>query len=307
MKVLAGIDGSNRSFNALKFASQILSPKVDDITLYYSPPEFKLTTESKLAEDIPAFARTALVETVFGKGKETLPQEFAAVTQTIIGEESPAKGVLAAADNSKADLVVIGAHSANRILPLKFGGNARKIAHQCRRPVLVHRDKEEKKTKSFNVLVACDESGRWCHAADVLKEFSWPDETTATLLHVVEVMIDDGRYDSLPEDASTKIPEFPSLLEEYRAVLAQERAKKLAHFRECRDKLTGRFCEADVKVTSGHVVERIVKEVHDSDIDLVVVGARKLGPMGRLFSSTTESLLYQCPCSMLVVHETDKA
>ena len=306
MKVLAGIDGSERSFNALRFAARILSPKVDDITLYFSPPNFRISAESKLANDIPALARQALVEAVFRKGCAALPADFGPVTDTVVGETAPAEGVIAAADQKNSDLILIGADSGHGILPTLFGGVARRIAHRSRRPVLIYR---ERKTGSsdFRVLVACDESQRWCHAAETLSNFSWPEETNVCLLHIVEVMIDDGRYDSLPEDVSTTIPDFPSLLEEYRAELANERAEKLAQLRECRNKLTGRFRDAETKVTSGHIVERIVKEVEDQDIDLVVVGARRLNALGRLLGSTTERLLYQCPCSLLVVHEADQA
>ncbi len=307
MKVLAGIDGSERSNQALQFGARLLSAKVDDIVIYFSPPDFKLSSHSELAPEIPEHAREALAETVFKAGISKLPKELQPLAETMIGENHPADGVLAAAEETDADLILIGSHSTSRRLPVLLGGTARKIAHRSPKPVLVVRERESvESTDSLKVLIACDDAGLWRHAAARLRDFSWPDNTETTLLHVVELMIDDGRYDDLPEDASTSIPEFPSLIEEYRAQTAQQRAEKLASLEADRKGMPSIVENAEVKVTSGSVVERIVREVRENSVDLVVVGARRLGPMGRIFASTTERLLYQCPCSLLVIHEHDK-
>jgi nucleotide-binding universal stress UspA family protein len=54
------------------------------------------------------------------------------------------------------------------------------------------------------------------------------------------------------------------------------------------------------------VVKQLVETVNSTAADLIVVGARNLGPIGRLLGSTTEGLLARCPCSLLVVHPSDE-
>ena len=49
--------------------------------------------------------------------------------------------------------------------------------------------------------------------------------------------------------------------------------------------------------------DEIIDKVKSADVDLLVLSSRKLGVIGRLLGSTTESLLSRCPCSLLIVHD----
>ncbi|MCA9266611.1 MAG: universal stress protein, partial [Planctomycetales bacterium] len=60
-------------------------------------------------------------------------------------------------------------------------------------------------------------------------------------------------------------------------------------------------------VRSGHVLHHLADLLEDEHVDLLVVGARNLSPLGRLLGSTTASLLSCCPCSLLVVHNCEKS
>jgi nucleotide-binding universal stress UspA family protein len=57
-------------------------------------------------------------------------------------------------------------------------------------------------------------------------------------------------------------------------------------------------------VIVGHAREQILKTIEAERADLVVVGARGLGAVGRaLLGSTSEHLLLHSPCSVLIVRQ----
>ena len=305
MKVLVGIDGTERSFHALNIAGQILSAEKDSVCLYFSPPQLKLKTSSDIAPDLPDLARTALADSVFEKAKERLGADFRPAIETIVGDNEPHEGILAAAENIRADLIVIGAHSTKRRLPLFLGGTARKIAHRSTVPVLLVRETKNPMDGGMKVMVACDDTDRWKETVQPLAQFTFPTDTETTLFHVIEV-IDDDRMAQLAKHAHPSIPDAEALLEQYRASVSGRKSVEEKRLAEGRTALPTVIQNATTKVGYGHPLEAIVDEVRESNIDLVVIGARRLSIIGRLLGSTTEGLLVQCPCSLLVVHDHEK-
>ena len=87
--------------------------------------------------------------------------------------------------------------------------------------------------------------------------------------------------------------------------IEQERQRAEETLLRLRDQLPALFHAQPPLVVHGHVVEQIIKTVEAEAIDLVVVGARQLGPLARLLGSTTEGLLLQAPCAILLVHGQD--
>ena len=302
MKVVAAVDGSPRSFGALKFASRSLSPKCDDITLYFSPPRFLLSGKSETTTDLTELAQSALAESVFKEAKQHLPATFDSLVSTVQGENTPVNGILAIADKNRADLIVLGAHGATRRLQLFLGGVARGVAHQATQPVLVVRGNEERDSDEMNIMIACDDKSAWQDAAAVLRDFSWPDYATATLFHVVEEM-DSQHLSALAEQPFV---DSENLVHEYREHVARRTTSTLDRLESAREGLPQIVRSAQAVVAQGHVVEQIVKKVREDKIDLLVVSARKLGRVRRLLGSTTEALLIQCPCSLLIVHQQEQ-
>jgi len=55
-------------------------------------------------------------------------------------------------------------------------------------------------------------------------------------------------------------------------------------------------------VVVGHPPTEIVEAASKPDVDLVVVGARGLGPLGRLvLGSVSDRVVHHAPCPVLVV------
>lgn len=306
MKILVGLDGTERSYHALEYVSGMLSPTEDRISLYFSPPKLSLKSHSEISACLPATAYDAMVETVFNNAKSKLATEFEPHVNTIVGHNKPCEGILAAAEQEDTDLIVIGAHSATRRPPLFLGGSARRIAHHSETPVLLVREKQDASKNGLKVLVCCsDDDELWRNAAESLRQFTWPENSEATLYQVVETL-DESYVENLDENVPATVPGRPSLIEEYRSCISVQENAKTEQLRSGLSDLPPIFHGIDPKVGHGHVVSAIVDEVQENNVDLVVVGARRLGRLGRLLGSTTEGLLTQCPCSVLVVHDKPK-
>ena len=306
MKALVGIDGSERSYHALRYVSKLLDARCDDLLLYFSPPKFRLSSKSALPAEVVDIANKALVETVFGRAMNQLDPALQHITRTIRGETTPAAGILTAADNEDADLIVVGAHGAVRTLSFFLGGTARQVVHHATRPVLVVRGEQELESDKMKILLACDQQQRWQVAAHALRDFSWPSQTKVTMFHVVE-SLDEAHVRSLLEDGDPANSHARQLARDYQQRLAENKASYIKEMKSTREGFPSLVREADVDVAQGHAVDQIVSKAEGDESDLVVVGARKLGPVGRLLGSTTEALLVRCPCSLLVVHEPAKA
>ena len=117
-------------------------------------------------------------------------------------------------------------------------------------------------------------------------------------------MLDDDHVAQLVEHVHA-VPNSAGMIEEYQTKVAERKAVKLETLAAGRDTMPALIRDASFEVAQGHVVETIIKKVRDDQIDLLVVGARRLGRIGRLLGSTTEGLLAQCPCSLLIVHDAD--
>jgi nucleotide-binding universal stress UspA family protein len=299
MRVLIGVDGSPGSFAAVQFAGRILAAGTDEVFLYYSPPPVYVRAThdaSGTAGALQGYLTTA----VFDKARQQLPEPLRAPTQTIIGSRDARQGLLVAADECRADLLVIGARGVGPLKQPEVGSIARHVVHQATIPVLVVRGAALAATKPIHVLLASDGTAISQHASDVLRHFSWPPGTTGRTITVLE---------STPEG---KIPQWlvEQLTDEQLAALGmghfardvEEEARIRQDAARWHGILPGIFHGRDPVIMAGHASDQILKAIDAHGIDLVVVGARRQGAIRRLLlGSTSEQVLTHAPCSVLIV------
>ena len=301
MKVAVGIDGSDIANLAVRFVGRLLSSKVDDLLLYYSPPSIHLDGRTSVPENVLKKATEALAETVFRDAELGLSPEMRTVTDKLHGDKLPAEGLLELVEAHQVDLVVMGSKSAARKFPFLLGSTARTVIHHTGKPVLVVRGEIHPHADPLKVLVACDQN-RWIDATGILREFSWPANTTCTLLHVTECY-GDQMVEWMTTEGAGDMPYSVALAKEYeesvdhRESLAQQQLEQLQQ----RGPLV--IKNARIEMQRGHVVENIIETVERDNIDLLVLSSRKLSAIGRMLGSVTEALLTQCPCSLLIVHD----
>ena len=121
MKVVVGVDGSDQGNQAVRFMNKLLSPKVDDLLLYFSPPEFRLSSKVPLAKGVLEDASRALAEGVFKAANHYLSPEMRSVTDTRCGEGLPCDGLVELTEKENANLVVVGSKSSRTKVSIHAG------------------------------------------------------------------------------------------------------------------------------------------------------------------------------------------
>jgi nucleotide-binding universal stress UspA family protein len=304
MRVLIGVDGSLGSFAAVQFVGRLLTASQDEITLYYSPPPVYVRT---VADATAAEARLQdfLASTVFDRAKQHLPKDLRAAAKTITGTREPRQGLLLAADECRADLIVVGARGVGPATAPAPGNLARHVVHHAPVPVLVVRGAALLASGALHVMLAADALLESQRIAKVLSRFSWPADTSAQTITVVE------------SAAQGQIPQWLSDLLDDQQLAAlgmgrfagadEEAARRRADLKSWQATLPAIFGGHEPLVTLGHAGEQIVEASLANRADLVAVGARRQGAVRRLLlGSTSEHVLNHAPCSVLIVREHEQ-
>ncbi|MBI3465794.1 MAG: universal stress protein [Planctomycetes bacterium] len=305
MKVLCGVDGSANGFAALRFVARLLNPATDQIALYYTPPELRAGLLESCGPEVLDRARRALAEAIFNECRGRLPEALARNVHTIIGQQQPQRGLLIAADEWQAGMIVVGARGAGPISRLLLGSVSTTVAQSAKAPVLVVRAPEgDQPSSPLRVLVAYDGSDASRHATDLLRQLTWPADAAGRVMTVCEPML----VGQLPEwlEKQPREPEFEAMSQMWvREHEAENRAThdELSAYSQT---LPAAF-HHDPLVVEGDPADEILKAIDREGSDLIVMGARGLGALERLFlGSTSQKVLSHAPCSVLLVRETEK-
>lgn len=302
MKILVGVDGSPGSLAAIRQAAALLSPATDEMVLYYSPPEVRLPSGTQLDPAILERSRQALADVVFDAAKAEVPAPLRQRITVITGTQPPRSGVLAAAEECRADCIAVGARGMGPIERLLLGSVSNAVVSDAKVPVLVARPGcQPAADGSYRVLVACDGSPADEGLLAAVKSFSWPAGTTGQLLTVVESLYAGQVPDWLKHKARS--PESEEIAKAFEAEFAADkRAAAEALQVRCRN-LPAAFQSCPPMVAEGHPAEQILKQAETQKSQLIVVGARGLGAIERLFlGSTSLKVLSDALCSVLLVH-----
>lgn len=304
MKVLVGVDGSAGGFAAVRLVGQLLSAERDQIALYYTPPEVRLHPGSDAGPEIIERAQQALADAVFQEARARLPDALVATAHTIVGTKNPRVGILLAADEWRAELIVMGARGSSPIKKLLVGSAVTSIVHGSTVPVLVVRPppKQAMAPGPLRALLAWDGSEASRQAAAVLERFTWPADTSGCVITVVESLSAGAVPQWLEKRARDADSEAmaQAWIHEHEAE-KQEKRGELARF--CQQ-LPVPFQNSTPIVAEGHAAEQILLAIAAEKADLVVLGTHGKGVLERLLiGSTSEKVLAHAPCSVLLVRE----
>jgi nucleotide-binding universal stress UspA family protein len=307
MKVLFGVDGSANGMAAVYFGGQLLSEQSDRITLYFSPPQLTFPAGQHADRATLDRLRNVLAEGVFDEAQRQLPVLLRETVQVIIGVQNPARGLLLAADEIRADLLVVGARgarSSDRVA--RIGSVAQSAAHHATIPVLVVRPRpHENADKPLRVLLASDSCEASKHAGEFLRNFTWPKGAIGHVLSVVESPIAGAMPEWVEDQLCQQEAEATGLDAIQRTPDQQSHLDE--SLRCCCGELPAIFEGQEPRVAVGSPSREIVHAIEKENVDLVVVGARGFGSVGRLLlGSTSEYLLTHAPCSVLIVRQHER-
>ena len=305
MRVLIAIDGSSHGFEAAQQASMLLSAASDRVAFYYSPPEMPGRAIIEGTPSVLERARAALVDTVLQEARARLPIQLRENTESIIGTQRPAHGIVVAARTWKADMVVVGARGLGPIKRMLLGSVSRSVVHEAETPVLVARPRPHPERKYLKVLVACSGASECEWLGEVVRQFTWPASSIGRTISIVPSFFAGEIPQWLEEQARS--PQADSLSQAWVLEHEAELTAKREEMAACHDRLPEPFRASTPLILEGHPANKILDAAAREEADLIVMGTHVHGALARmLVGSTCEAVLSHASCSLLVVPDHEK-
>jgi nucleotide-binding universal stress UspA family protein len=219
-------------------------------------------------------------------------------TELVLGY--PAEKIIEFAEQTKPDLIVLGAKGLRATLGILLGGVAQQVVEYANWPVLVVRAPF---TPIRKALLAVDGSSCSQHALDYFASFPLPEECSLEVLHVLPPP-------PHPESIVATWPPVPELIQPDYAISAEEIANIMAGEELKGKELLARSASTlqpqgrpvITALKRGDAATEIIQSVRERQIDLIVVGSRGLSPVrGWLLGSVSRKLIHYSGCSVLVV------
>jgi nucleotide-binding universal stress UspA family protein len=307
MKILVGIDGTEKSLDALRFITRLISPGRDEVTLFFAPPQRHWSSYLSLTRESQEATIAAFTPCVFQQAADLLPADLTCRRVVPEHEHHVGRALLHAAREDGSRLIVVAAGRSSNRLRFFVGGVARSVIHQAKTPVLAHRHRQGKETSCdapLRVLLAVDPADSMDTMATLMEEFSWPTGSRGQLIHVMDYVADERLRHWINESNASNSSAWNDALDRE---VGDQRLRVREHLQSLSERLPAMFRGNEPILKVGHVVEQIVQVVDSEEIDVVVVGGHHRGPVSRWLGSTTEGLLLQANASILVVHEAADA
>lgn len=292
MKLLIGVDGSPASFDAVRMAARLIDSARDEVAVYFSPSELRsgVVKQGERVVD-------GVTDALFAEARGLLPLEDAKVT-VLTSPKSAAVGILEAADESQADLVVVGARGSNALQRLLLGSVSRAVVHGATMPVLVARGPLPPADR-LRVMVCHKDASSEAVAACVQK-ISWPAVTEGRVVGVTESML----AGPLPEwlERRSVDPDTAAIAQAWEAEHESEVEALHDQLARFEARLPEVFRKHEPLVAEGNPGEKIMAAAQEQEIDLVVMGRAPNNALTRwLIGSTSEAVLSHAHCSVLLV------
>jgi len=280
MQILAATDFSTRSNRALRQAGLLAQATKARLHLVHvvdddQPPEL-VSMEQREAERI-------MVEQI-----SSMPELRDVDCNRNVISGDPFDGILRAAADLKADLVVLGAHRRQLLRDMFTGTTIERVIRLGSFPVLMVNNEAQRRYE--NVLAAVDMSDTSAHALQVAVATRLIAGAGATLLHAIAAPAKGKMFIGGATQAS--IDEY---VDEERAIATDELAALLV----ANDLSKQRW---SLRVEEGSIIEVISRAVSELRSDLLVMGTHgRSGLVKVLIGSVTEEALRSLNVDILAV------
>lgn len=193
-------------------------------------------------------------------------------------------------------LVISASHGVSGLRRLFIGTVVERLTRALNCPMLVIKAGDGQRGERFDgfcsTVVSCDDQGHWQQVAPVL---SLLQTDSAAALHLIHAM-EKPMAKTNANDGSASYGQLQLALQDRLARELKQQARPLFPKAE----------SMDVTVAPGVPAEMVLRLARERASDLIVVGVRHSGRVGRwIAGSTTEALLRHAPCCVLTVPEPE--
>jgi nucleotide-binding universal stress UspA family protein len=246
-------------------------------------------------EGLPALIEDARHEaqSTIKKATERLKQAGCSVTSEI-PEGNPKELILAHAQKSNADLILIGSHGHNAAIRFLLGSTAQSVLRNAVCSVEIVRGASEPADRGMRILLATDGSPCSLKAVDEVAMRPWPNNTAVEICSAVQLLTAD-----VPSLASEFRSPTPELVDELTKI-SRDRAEE--GITSALKKLKGKSVEVLQKTPLGEPRAAILDEAKEWDADLIVLGSHGRHSFGSLIlGSVADFVAEYAKCSVEVV------
>jgi len=299
MRVLFAVDGSSHSFDAVSQVGRLLTPGNDEVAFYCSPPAVRLQS-SAVSSEVVSRARESLATSIHEEARKRLPVALQGNVHGIVGTCDPRQGIVAAAEQWFAQLIVVGARGLGRLDRLLLGSVSRAVVHGAKVPVWIARSKGAATQRGMRILLACESPEVGRPAAELLARFSWPADSQCRALTVVFDLFGGRVPDWLQQQARS--PDTESMVQVWAREHDEAMRGTSARMQEFIQSLPTGFPPCQPEVAEGDVAGQILAVASREPADLIVVGVHHKGFFSSaILGSTSEAVLNHAACSVLTV------
>lgn len=279
MRILAATDFSTRSNRALRQAGLLAQPGRGELYVVHvvddDQPEELVRIEKREAQRL------------LGEQVESMPELRGVGAHTMVTTGDPFDGILQAAAEIQADLIVMGSHRKQMLLDIFVGTTIERVVRKGSFPVLMVNHEAQRKYE--NVLVPVDMSETSANAVRVGLSTGLIGDR-ATLLHAFLALAKGKMFIGGADEASMK---------NYIASERQQATDELVAFLVTNNLQHGRW---SYRVEEGDAMDVISHAVSEMRPDLLVIGTHgRSGLLKPLIGSVTDAALRSLNVDILAI------
>jgi nucleotide-binding universal stress UspA family protein len=280
MRILAATDFSTRSNRAVRQAGLLAQSDGAHLHIVHvvddDQPEELIHMEKREAER------------VLSEQMASMPELQGAPCRSMVITGDPFDGILRAAAEVSADLIVMGTHRKQLLLDVFVGTTIERVIRKGARPVLMVNNEAQRRYE--NVVVPLDKSDASANALRTALATGLIGESGATLLHAF-LPIGKGKMVMAGADQAG--------VDSYVASERQRATDELASFLVANGLSHGRL---SVRVVEGEPIEVISRALSEMRPDILVMGTHGRSAFLRaLIGSVTEEALRSLSVDILAV------
>jgi nucleotide-binding universal stress UspA family protein len=254
-------------------------------------------------KDATTSAQESLAATIVAEARKRLPAALQDKATMIVGHQDPRHGILVAARQWSAGLIVMGARGLGPFKRLLLGSVSRAVVHASEISVWVARPRARNQEK-LQVLLASESPETAKPLADLLARLSWPNDTGFTVLTVVYSLFAGRVPDWLQQQARSA--DVEEMVQTWVREHDDEISANRERIKQFVANLSPPLHNARPLVREGDTAESILETATSEKSDLIVIGTRKRWSIGNaIVGSVSEAVLNHATCSVLVVPQVE--
>ena len=291
MKALLATDGSEYSYRAAKFLTNLNLSSDDEITVFH------VITGAPFTDNPPA-DHSALLQIKQDIASEIIRttidrlKSLKTKTNSLLADGYPGQGIIDTAEKIDADMIVMGAKGLKGMKRIFIGSVARFVAINSSKPVLVVKGPGTKQPDPLKILFATDGSDYAKETGRLLVSMPFHRDVEMTILKVIQSGLD------IPEKFNIKIDEkIKKTLTDLRSSALKESEKTIDQ--ACRF-IGEKFIKINCFTKDGDPALEILKMAKELKTDLIAVGSKGMRGIKGMMGSVSRYILGHSEGSVLI-------